>query len=84
MPPATLRRPTNLAARSAERDALLNWLEALEADGAAPEAIALVRSRLERVERDIAEPEGADAFGFSPPATGRPRGLPQDRGAGGT
>ena len=59
----------NLEAKCAERDELLNWLDALEGEGAALEATALVRARLERILDDIAELKGLDAAGFSLPAS---------------
>jgi len=46
----------------------LNWLEALEGEGPAPKAIAIVRAQLERVLDDIAELKGLDPAGFSFPA----------------
>lgn len=50
---------SNLEAKCAERDELLGWLEALESEDAAPDAVALVRAQLERVLRDIERLEGA-------------------------
>ena len=58
-----------LKAKCAERDELLSWLEALEDEGASPEAIALVQGQLERVLRDIARLKGLETAGFSLPAT---------------
>ena len=62
----------NLEAKCAERDELLNWLEALEGEGAAPEAVAIVRAQLERVLDDIAELKGLKVAGFSLPASEAP------------
>lgn len=71
---------TNLEAKCAERDELLNWLEALEDEGASPEAIAVVQGQLERVLHDIARLKGFETAGFSLPATAERQGLrPQPR-----
>ena len=58
----------NLEAKCAERGALLGWLEALEDEGASPEAIALIQGQLERVLHDIARLKGFETTGFSLPA----------------
>lgn len=59
----------NLEAKCAERNELANWLDALEDEGASPEAEAVVRAQLERVLHDIARLKGAEAVGFSLPAS---------------
>ena len=59
----------NLKAKCAERDELLNWIEALDEEGASPEAIAVVQGQLERVLNDIARLKGLETAGFSLPAT---------------
>lgn len=59
----------NLEAKCAERDELANWLDALEDEGASPEAEAVVRAQLERVLHDIARLKGAETIGFSLPAS---------------
>ena len=59
----------SLEAKCAERDELLRWLEALEGEGAGPESVAVVRAQLERVLHEIARLKGAEAVGFSLPAS---------------
>ena len=58
----------NFKAKCAERDELLHWLEALEDEGASPEAVALIQDQLERVLHVIARLKGLEAAGFSRPA----------------
>lgn len=65
---AETQMSTTLDAKSAERDELLNWLKALEDEGASLEAVAIVRAQLERVLHDIAELKGLQVAGFSLPA----------------
>lgn len=60
---------TNLKAKCAERDELLDWLEALEDENGSPEAIALVQGQLEHVPHDIVRLKGFETAGFSLPAT---------------
>lgn len=62
----------NLEAKCAEREELLNWLKALEDEGASLEAVAVVRAQLERVLHDIAELKGLAVAGFSLPAYAAP------------
>ncbi len=40
---------SDLERKSAERDALLDWLQSLEREGACPEAKMLVQAQLDRV-----------------------------------
>ena len=61
----------SLEAKYAERDELLSWIEALEGEGACPESVAIVRAQLERVLHDIARLKGAEAVGFTRPASAK-------------
>ena len=67
-PVETLAMATNLESKCAERDELLNWLAALEDEGASPEAVAVVQGQLERVLHAIARLKGFETAGFSLPA----------------
>jgi hypothetical protein len=53
--PCASKVSEGLVRKYAERDALLDWLDCLEREGAGPEARMIVRAQLDRVLHDIAE-----------------------------